>query len=278
MYKTILVHADGTAGSAQRVAIAARLAMQYDAHLVGAAMTGLSAYAFPAPALGPGMPVITFPIDELRADADRALDVFDTAARQTGVTSVERRRIDDDTAVGLSLQAPYCDLVVISQSAADDKLARQPADFPEFILLHCARPVLVVPAAGGREALGRRVTVAWNGSANALRAITSAIPLLQKAEQVCLVVFNGDDGSGLHGEEPGADMAQYLARHGIRIDVTAASAPAGEGEALLAFAADKESDLIVMGAYGHARLREVLLGGATRTALRSSPIPLWMAH
>jgi nucleotide-binding universal stress UspA family protein len=278
MYKTILVHVDGTAGSERRVAIASRLAVLHDAHLVGAAMTGLAAYRFPVATLGPGMPPIDFPIEELRAEADRALDLFDRSARQAGVKSVERCRVDDEAAMGVSMRARYCDLVVISQTAPDAVLPRLPSDFPESVLLNCARPALVVPAAGFNGDIGRRVTVAWNGSANAVRAITSALALLQRAEQVSLVVFNADASGDLHGEDPGADIALYLARHGIRVEVTSASSPPDEGESLLAFAADQRSDLIVMGAYGHSRLREILLGGATRTALRSSPIPLWMAH
>lgn len=278
MYKTILVHVDGTARSAQRVEIASRLAILHDAHLVGTALTGLSAYVFPGPALAPGMPAISFPIEELRAEADRALDVFDASARRAGVQSFERRRIDDEAAMGVSAQARYCDLVVISQTAPDEFLPRLPSDFPEFVLLNSARPVLVVPVIGIQGDLGRRVTVAWNGSADAVRAITSAIALLQHAEQVSLVVFNADAEPDLHGEVPGADIALYLARHGIRVEVTSASSPADEGESLLSFAADKGSDLIVMGAYGHSRFREILLGGASRTALKSSPIPLWMAH
>jgi nucleotide-binding universal stress UspA family protein len=278
MYKTILVHVDGTTGSAQRVTIASRLANLYDAHLVGTAMTGLSAYMFPVTALGAGMPPITFPVEELRAEADRVLDGFDSGARQAGVKSVERRRVDDEAAAGLSLQARYCDLVVVSQTCADEVFPHLPSDFPESVLLNCARPVLVVPAAGIKAALGRRVTVAWNGSANAVRAITSAIPLLQRAEQVFLVVCNAEAERDLHGEEAGADMALYLARHGVKVEVSTVSSPEDNGAALLTFAADKESDLIVMGAYGHSRLREIVLGGATRTALSLSSIPLWMAH
>lgn len=278
MYKTILVHVDGTARSAKRVEIASRLAILHDAHLVGTAMTGLSAYAFPVPALAPGMPAITFPIEELRAEAERALDLFDSGARKAGVQSFERRRIDDEAAAGVSMQARYCDLVVISQAAPDEFVPRLPSDFPEYVLLNSARPVLVVPVTGMKHDFGKHVTVAWNGSADAVRAITSAIPLLQRAEQVRLVVLNADAKRDMHGEDPGADIALYLARHGIRVEVTSTRSAPDEGESLLSFAVDKGSDLIVMGAYGHSRFREILLGGATRTALRSSPIPLWMAH
>lgn len=278
MYKTILVHVDETARSAQRIDIAARLAMQYDAHLVGAATTGLPLSLFPNSALDPGVPAIVFPIDELRADADRVLDLFDKQASQAGVRSFERRRIDDEASMGVSLHARYCDLAVISQTNFDEFLPRLRTDFPEYVVLNCARPVLVVPTTGVQGDLGKRITVAWNGSSNAVHAITSAIPLLQRADEVNLVVFDTGTGADAHAGDPGADMALYLARHGIRVDATAVNANGDAGESLLSFAADKGADLIVMGAYGHSRFSEILLGGASRTALLSSPIALWMAH
>lgn len=203
MYKTILVHVDGGARSVQRIAVASRLALLHYAHLVGAATTGLSAFAFPVGGFGPGLPVITFPVDELRAEADRALDAFETAARQAGVSKIERLRMDEEAAVGVSMQARYADLVVISQSASDDSLQLR-ADFPEYVLLNCARPVLVVPPAGIAGPLGKRVMVAWNGSADAVRAIANAIPVLRAADQVNLVIFNPDTQRDLHGDPHGA--------------------------------------------------------------------------
>jgi nucleotide-binding universal stress UspA family protein len=278
MFKTILVHVDETARSPARIDLAARLANAYDAHLVGAAVTGLSAYLFPPALLDPGVPAILFPIDELYAEADRVLDLFDKQADQAGVKSFERRRIDDEASAGISLSARYCDLVVISQSALDEYTPRLRSDFPEYVVLNCARPVLVLPAKGPVGAVGKRVTVAWNGSANAVRAITSAIPMLQRAQSVNLVVFDALVDSEHHGQLPGADIALYLARHGVAVDVTTAHASGEPGDALLSFAADHGSDLIVMGAYGHSRFSEIVLGGASRTALLSSPIALWMAH
>ncbi len=278
MYKTILVHIDATARSASRVALAAQLANVYDAHLVGAAVTGLASYLLPQVGLDPGMAAIAFPIDELHAEADRALDCFDRQAGEQGVRSFERRRIDDEAGIAISLHARYGDLVVISQCALDEFSPRLRADFPEYVILNCARPVLVLPSTGVSGEIGKRVTVAWNGSSNAVHAITSAIPLLQRAQAVNLVVFDPAITPDQHGDVPGADMALYLARHGIRVDASCAHAGGDAGEALLSFAAEHGADLIVMGAYGHSRLSEILLGGASRTALLSSPIPLWMAH
>jgi nucleotide-binding universal stress UspA family protein len=278
MIKTILVHVDESARSQQRVQVAARLATQYESHLVGAAMTGLPTYLFPMGAFAEGMPQIVFPIEALQAEANLALDRFEASAGSAGVNSFERRLVNDEAGLGISLHARYSDLVVISQSVPDEFLPRSRADFPEYVLMHCARPVLVLPYIGVRGDIGRTVTVAWNGSAEAVRAITSAIPLLKRALKVDLVVFDADLAGDVHGEAPGTDMALYLARHGIKVDVTATESGMDDGESLLSFAADKGADLIVMGAYGHTRLREYLLGGMSRTALDASPVALWMAH
>lgn len=278
MYKTILVHVDETARSAQRVEAASRLACQFEAHLVGAAMTGLSAFMFPSGDLTVGMPPIVFPIEELRNEANRALDEFDKVASSAGVNSFERRMVDDDAGYAMSIHARYSDLVVIGQSPPDEFLPRLRSDFPEFVLLNSSRPVLVLPHSGAVRDIGRNVTVAWNGSAEALRAITTAIPLLKRAARVDLVVFDGNADADAHGDTPGADMALYLARHDINVSVTTADSGGDDGAALLTFAAERGSDLIVMGAYGHSRFREFLLGGMTRTALLSSPVALWMAH
>lgn len=278
MYKTILVHVDQTDRATQRIDLAARLALKYEAHLVGTAMTGMSPYVFPIGGFEMSAPSMPYPIDDLRAEADKALDRFDARARNAGVPSFERRRIDDEPGIGLSMQSRYCDLIVIGQVDQAEFLPRLRSDFPEYVLLNCITPVLVVPAGSVPNELGKKVTVAWNGSPNAARAIMSAIPLLKECEQVDLVVYNAEFESDLHGEQPGADMAMYLARHGIKVEVTARDADANAGNALLAHAADRGSDMIVMGAFGHSRFREIMLGGATRTALSASPLPLWMAH
>ena len=285
MYKTILVHVDHSARSAARIEVAARLANQYEGHLVGAAMTGLSAFMFPVSSLDVGMPPIVFPIEELRTQANAALDGFDKAASGQGVPSYERRLIDDEAGAGMALQARYSDLAVVSQAVAGEFMPLLRSDFAQYVVLHGARPVLVLPhtwshpGAGGD--IGACVTVAWNGSTEALRSITSALGVLKRARQVNLVVFDAhgaEGGHGEHGDQPGADMALYLARHGVKVQVTAISESVDAGHALLTVAQEQGADLLVMGAYGHSRLQEAVLGGATRTVLASTPLPLWLAH
>lgn len=278
MYKTILVHVDESPRSAQRTAVAARLALREEAHLVGAAMTGLQTSLLPVGGYELTFEVAGFSIDDLRAEAKVSLDAFEAGARQVGVNSIERRCIDEEPGMGISMQARYCDLVVISQSAPGEFLPRLRSDFPDYVVLNSPRPVLVLPAQGGADTLGQRITVAWNGSPEAARAVASAIPMLQRAQQVDLVVFDPATEGAIHGEDPGADIAVYLARHGIRVDVSTSDAGVDGGHALLSFAQKKSSDLIVMGAYGHSRFREILLGGMTRGMLADSTVALWMAH
>jgi len=278
MYKTILVHVNGTARSTERTRVAARLAARYEAHLVGAAMTGLSPYMFPIGSMEDGVPAVVFPIKELRDEAYRALDQFETTASSEGVNSYERRIIDDEPGMGMSLQARYSDLIVVSQTTLDDFRPRLRTDFLEYVLFNGSRPALILPQFPVQSEVGRSVTVAWNGSPEAVRAITTAIPLLKRAQKVNLVVLNAGKEADLRGEDPGADIALYLARHGIKVEVTATNAGRDDGDALLSFASDTGADLIVMGAYGHSRFREFLVGGMTRTALASSPLALWMSH
>lgn len=278
MYKTILVHIDATARSAQRVVAAARLALPDGAHVVGAAMTGLPGYLFPVAGLESGVQTMGWPYAELRAEANRALDLFEAAARHEGVASIERRCLDEEPGIGMSMQARYCDLVIVSQASLNEYLPGQRADFPDYVVLNAPRPVLVLPPAGAGNSIGQRVVVAWNGSAEAVRAVTGALPLLQRAQEVEVVVFDAATSGDLHGAEPGADFALYLARHGVRVQASSRTAGHDEGQSLLAFAHEKQADLIVMGAYGRSRFSEILLGGMTRSLLATSTIPLWMAH
>lgn len=278
MYRTILVHVDNTPRAATRIDMAAQLARRFDAHLIGTAITGLPPYLYPANGFNPAFSAIPLIVEQLRAEADRALERFESRAREAGIASLECRRSDDEPGWSLSMQARHADLLVLGQASDDDGAPVLRSDFPEYVLLNCARPVLIVPAAGVSGTVGRRVTVAWNGNAESVRALTSALPLLQGAQSVDLVIFDADDGASQHGHEPGAEVGAYLRRHGVRLQVSGRESHGDTGKALLAHAAAGQSDLIVMGAYGHSRLREILLGGVTRSALRHATMPLWMAH
>jgi nucleotide-binding universal stress UspA family protein len=137
----------------------------------------------------------------------------------------------------------------------------------------------VVPYAGTFKTIGQRVLVAWNAGREATRAVNDALPLLEGAAKVTVLAINPHGGLRGHGEVPGADIALHLARHGVRAEASAIKSDDVEiGALLLSQAADLNADLIVMGAYGHSRLREVVLGGATREILRSMTVPVLLSH
>ncbi len=138
--------------------------------------------------------------------------------------------------------------------------------------------VLVVPFIGLKWGFGQRPIIAWNASREAARAVKNAMPFLEPADIVDVVTFHPREGRDVHGELPGADIALHLARHGIQVDVQRLEGDDIDvGNALLSHAADRDSDLLVTGCYGHSRLREWGLGGATRTILRSMTVPVVMA-
>ncbi len=137
----------------------------------------------------------------------------------------------------------------------------------------------MIPYTGTYPRIGRRVLVAWNASREATRAVTDAMPFLEHAGLVTVLTANARTTDMGHGDLPGADIALHLARHGVRAE--AAPTHSGDvdvGEWLLSRAADLEVDLMVMGAYGHSRLRELVMGGATRSILQHMTVPVLFSH
>jgi len=278
-YRTILVHVDKSANTASRITLAANLADREGAHLVGTAMTGVPRYMYAGSPFDLTGAMVTEYVRFASTRADEALAAFEEITARIGVQSVESRRREEDEYFGLCLQARYADLVVLSQANAEDRdTGGLLLDLPEYVVLNCGRPVLLVPKAGEFESVGSRPLIAWNGSMEAARAITAAIPLLKRANKVTVALFDAQVGDNGHGEEPGADIALYLARHGVKVEVQRNRSPIDAGKAILSLATDLNADLLVMGAYGHSRFREVMLGGATRTVLATMTLPVLMVH
>lgn len=277
-YKTILVHVDESAHASERIKIAAAIAMTQDAHLIGTAMTGASRYLVQTRMLVELDPNLRTHLDFLRQRARRGLEDFEASAQKLGLPSFEKRLVDDEAGGGICLQARYADLIVIGQHDPNEISPVTMPDFAQYVVLNSGRPVLLVPYAGRFDTIGNRVLVAWNGSMEATRAITSAMPLLKRAPMVDVAVFNPNAEPLAHGPQPGADMGLYLARHGIRVNVLQRQTSQETGSALLALARELNSDLVIMGGYGHNRFREILLGGVTRTVLDEMTIPVLMSH
>jgi len=280
-YKTIIVHAEKSRQAKQVITLAASIAAQEEAHLVGIAATGASRYIYQSGMVDPMAPAasehLARHLDALRERARAALDDFETQMQGSQVHSWEGVLIDDEAGAGLSLRGRYCDLVVLGQVDRDQPSPVVMPDFPEYVVLNAGRPVLVVPYAGHFDHVGKRVLVAWDAGVAATRAVFNAIPMLRRAELVEVAVFNAEDAGDAHGDIAGADIALYLARHGVKVDVIRQRTRIDIGSSLLSLAADLGSDMIVMGCYGHSRLREILLGGVTRTMLQSMTVPVLMS-
>jgi nucleotide-binding universal stress UspA family protein len=277
-YKTVLVHVDESQHASERVKLAATVAMAEHAHLIGTATTGASRYIQRNRMLAEMDPNFGIHLEFLRQRARRGLQEFETVAEKIGIPSFETRLVDDEAGGGVCLQARYCDLVVIGQSDPEEMSPVVMPDFPQYVVLNSGRPVLIIPCHGQFDSIGNRVLVAWDASMAAIRAVTGALPLLHRAQVVDVMVFNPQSQPQAHGAVPGADITLYLARHGIKVEVTQRETDREIGHALLAAASELDCDLVVMGGYGHSRFREILLGGVTRTVLESMTVPVLMSH
>jgi nucleotide-binding universal stress UspA family protein len=280
-YKTILVHADKCRHAKQYISLAASIAAQEDAHLIGVATSGVSRYIYQSGMVDPMMPAaanhLEQHLDALRQRAQLALDDFETQMRKEEVRSYEGVLVDDEAGSALSLRGRYSDLLVLGQFNPDEPSPVVMPDFPEYVVLNAGRPVLVVPYAGQFEHVGKRILIAWDAGVSATRAVVNAIPMLRRADIVEVAVFNAEDRGDAHGEVPGADIALYIARHGVKVNVIRQRTRIDVGNSLLSLAADLGSDMIVTGCYGHSRFREILLGGVTRTVLESMTVPVLMS-
>lgn len=284
-FKEVLLHLDERRGHESRLRLAADLARRQQGHLVGLyGVEPLDLARFGAPA---GSSYVEFEAvqalearyrEGARAAAARVEAAFRSAAERAGI-SAEWRMVEGEIAAVATLHARYADIAVLGQIDPDNVPAGSAARLPESVLLGSGRPVLLVPYAGRFEAVGETVLVAWNATREAARAVQDALPLLEQAEQVTVLAVNPAPGIGGEGDLPAADMAHYLARHGVKAE--ASYTVAGDidvSDLILSRAADLGSDLIVMGGYGHSRIREFVLGGVTRSLLQHMTVPVLLSH
>nr|WP_315485884.1 universal stress protein [uncultured Undibacterium sp.] len=278
-YKTILVHVDETQSSVKRTQIAHTLAAKFDSHLTGIALTGVSRYIFESTDLGVGDPNIMLHLSTLRERAESAIARFKQSSTDLGISTTECVIANDEANGGLGLRARYADMIIIGQTNLNEPSPSVMSDFPEFMVVNSGRPVLVIPhALKSATTIGERCVVAWDGSRESARALTDAIPLLKLSKLVQVLIINPNQADQAHGEEPGADVALFLTRHGINVEITTRFSTHDKGEAILSACREIGADLLVMGAYGHSRFREMIMGGATRTVLGAMEIPVLMAH
>ncbi len=277
-YKTILVHLDKKSVAERRVRIAANLAIAERACLVGVSMIGISTLTFQQAHIDEKDPVLASHLKFLHERAARFVREFETEVKRMDVPSYEGRIVDGEANQGISLLGRVADLVVIGRTNLEEKSPIVAPDFPEYVMMNSGRPVLIIPPEYEKDIVGQRVMICWNASRESIRAVADAIPILRKAELVQVVMYNIDNEPDVNAELAGSDIALYLARHGINVEVLPPQKSKHIGRALLELGRQQSTDLFVMGGYGHTRFREFLLGGVTRTILGESDIPVLMSH
>jgi nucleotide-binding universal stress UspA family protein len=215
--------------------------------------------------------------EENRAAAQQAVDRFEATAKREGL-SVEPRIIEANLGRAATLfgRIARCfDLAVVGQTDPERVL---PDDLLiEAALFESGRPIVVVPYIQKEDLKLGHVLVCWDGSHNAARAIADAMPFLTRGKRLEIVMVASGEAEA--DELPGADLGEHLARHGLAVEVKRlVAADVDVSNVILSYTADCAADFIVMGGYGHSRLREFVLGGATRGILQSMTVPVLMAH
>jgi len=277
-YATIMVHLDASRRVYQRLHLAAQLALEYRATVVGLLAVGK-----------PDPTAIRYLVDgnrylasykewqtQVGKEAHHALQ----GATDELQIAAEWRAPEWATAETVQAEAHLADLLVLGQHDPSDEAAYAEGHFIESVVLQCGRPVLVVPYAGWFPSVGRHVLVAWNGSRESARAVHDALPMLKRAESVDVVTCTRPETLRDPWLSPPQYAVAWLARHGVQAHLHESVISSGDdpGQILLSRAADLNSDIIVAGAYGHGWMRELVLGGVTRTLLGSMTVPVLMSH
>ena len=271
-YRDIVVYLAQDGRSPSRMDAAIGLAERHEARVTGV-------YALP-PVVVAEVASANFPPEfaerlekELRERAEETERLFRERMAKAGLPS-EWRVFAADSVEAVTTSAHYADLTIVGQTDPDDGAGGQ--ELADSVVLGAGGPVMVWPRAGSFRVDPATITVAWNGTREAKRAVSDALPLLRRAEKV--VVLGVDTGDRTH--TPGTDICAHLARHGVTAEARRAvsTTDIDARNALLNALADDGAGLLVMGAYGRHRMRELLLGGMTRDMLRHMTVPVLMSH
>jgi nucleotide-binding universal stress UspA family protein len=279
-YKSLLTVAATPNGLLAPVTAAARIAQVMDAHLDALAL-GVDRTQIGYSYVGSGAVVIAAAMERAEAEARETEAALNAALgaqlpdlRASVESIVTQLGAVTDVVAG---RARYADLVILPLPYGKDRGVEDEA-VTEAALFEGMAPVLIVPPSGLKTPEPKRIIVAWNQSREALVAARRAMPFLRRAENVQIVVIDPPT-HGAERSDPGGLLCQLLVRHGVHAEVTvlAKSLPR-VSDVLARHLRDVDADLLVMGAYGHSRFREAILGGATRDMLEHADIPVFLAH
>jgi nucleotide-binding universal stress UspA family protein len=273
-FKTILVHQADDQRYRQRLEVAIGLARRFDAHLNLVYLT--TPVTTPVGIRGRGAS-LAYIAEATEVGREHARDVEKVVLERCrgNAPSWEWHIEEGELDKAIADHAHLSDLVIVGQTPLEHLEDRVILHLPDHLVVHIGCPMLLVPAKGQIDTVGQRIIVAWKSGREALQAVRGSLPFLQTAETV--TVLTGSNGSG--GQQAQDGIGAYLQRHGIRAEVIPIEDHlSGVGDIILRKAAEIRCDLVVMGAYAHSRLREIVLGGTTDFMMRHSTVPILMAH
>ena len=275
--KEILVHVDTAPNVEDRIETAAKLAREH-----GAVLTGLFIISKPrVPGDIRAQILSDFTANQEKsasAAADRAEQLFREVTARAGVAT-DWYRAEGNPAETLCLHGRYADLVILGQHHPDYPVPAGAEEIPVQPIMSTGRPIFLLPYEASFRSYGKRMAIAWDASRLAARAVGDALPLLQRAESVTILIVNPDGGPAGRGNVAGAAIRHYLARHEVDATVQHLKGEATDASRKLQDgAAEAGADTVVMGAYGHVRWRELVLGGVTAHMMRNAKTAVLMSH
>ena len=278
-WKDVLAIALDAEADASAIALADAVAQQFDAYLSCAFLTALPdeplAYE-PTVVAGVWAELLGRARAESEAARQQVAAKVKALNRQCEMRGAEA--LSRDLGRVAAVHARYADVTVLTRPV-EDMLGGGRGEIIEGVLFHSGRPVLVAPPHWSGGAIGKRILIAWDASREATRAVSEAQPFLDMAEEAIVLTIDAKPKMFGHGDQPGLNIAAHLSRRGLKTTVrNADSLGRPAAQTILEQAGALGADLVVMGAYTHSRLREMVFGGATRDLLRASSLPLLMAH
>jgi nucleotide-binding universal stress UspA family protein len=274
--KNILIHLDNSSACEHRIEVAIQLAVQHDAQLSGIYVI-------------PDFPTATYYEAQISADIIAEIDkeALETAklaqskyveiASKAGVSLAAVIERGNPISI-LDEYARFTDLFVLGQNHPEDPENINEA-LADTLVLEVGTPCLIVPFASPKQFATKRVLVAWNASREAARTLKDAIPILKNADYVEVLLVNPSQHEADKDSIQGQRVSSFLTQHGIKSEIKVqAGSKSKPGDAIIARASEIDADVIVMGAYGHSRLREIILGGVTRKLLKQMTVPVFISH
>lgn len=279
-FRSAAVFVDPGQNSDARLARAIALASRHGAHLDAIALLEEPPFNYVA---GAELAIEVWS-EQVQETRRHAAGIADRAAERIRAAELSTATRADTGVIGAisdlaAINARYSDLGIVGQPGPDEDFERLHAEVLDGALFDSGRPVLMMPADGPKEPDFERIVIAWDAGRAASRAVHDALEFLKAAKAVSLTLVDPKAGTGRYGQEPGANIARQIARHGVEVSVDRLPAMGKPvAECILAHAADFGAGMIVMGGYGHWKLAEQVFGGVTRDMLRQATVPVLMSH